>query len=270
VSHELFGTACSSAEECISVGGAQGSGTAALAEGWNGKEWKIEETPSPTEAKFSRLFSVSCATSEACTATGDWSNAKNEFHTLAERWNGKEWSVQETPNPPEVLATDSLDLSGVSCPSTKECVAVGSYIKKAGSREKLIERWNGKTWAIEEVANPPEASELDLISVSCSTTEACTAVGYTGEEKLYAERWNGKEWTLESIPMPVERHVTNGELLSSVSCPSVEACTAVGHYTNSSYVEVPLVEHWNGKVWATQTAPSPPEAERSIPARGLL
>ena len=44
--------------------------------------------------------------------------------TVAERWNGKEWSVQTTPNP--TAATHSL-FEGVSCGSRIACTAVGSW-----------------------------------------------------------------------------------------------------------------------------------------------
>ena len=41
------------------------------------------------------LNGVACTSASACTAVGNQTLAK----TLAERWNGRTWQVQATPNP---------------------------------------------------------------------------------------------------------------------------------------------------------------------------
>src|ERR1700685_1481371 len=53
-------------------------------------------------------------------------------------------------------------------------------------------------------------------------------------------------------------NTTSGfNVLGAVSCPSTTSCTAVGWYSNSSGVDVPLAEYWNGSTWAMQTVPAP-------------
>jgi hypothetical protein len=47
-----------------------------------------------------------------------------------------------------------------------------------------------------------------------------------------------------------------GSTLSGVSCTSARACTAVGHYGNSSGSGQTLAEVWNGK-WSIQPTPNP-------------
>jgi hypothetical protein len=72
-------------------------------------------------------------------AGGDYYNRSGTQVTLAERWNGRTWAVQRTPNPPDGGA--SL-LKGVSCSSAAACTAVGAYIKRSGAEPTLAERYS--------------------------------------------------------------------------------------------------------------------------------
>jgi hypothetical protein len=74
---------CAIATACSAVG--QSGGT--LAEAWNGTTWTIQPTANPPAATSSRLNSVSCATSSACTAVGYYTNSAGNDLTLAERYS---------------------------------------------------------------------------------------------------------------------------------------------------------------------------------------
>ncbi|HEY7961844.1 MAG TPA: hypothetical protein VID29_07985, partial [Solirubrobacteraceae bacterium] len=104
----------------------------------------IQTTANPAEAKSSNLFDVSCKTTEACVSVGSDTLATGSTVTLAGSWNGKEWSIQTTPNPTE--AKSSI-LSGVSCATAESCIAVGRYINSLGATVTLAESWSGKEWA---------------------------------------------------------------------------------------------------------------------------
>jgi hypothetical protein len=63
-------------------------------------------------------------------------------------------------------------------------------------------------------------------------------------------------WRIDSVPSP-HVSVTKPAELSSVSCPSVSMCVAVGSYLDAS--ENPsgaLVESWNGTSWSVQSTPA--------------
>ena len=51
--------------------------------------------------------------------------------------------------------------------------------------------------------------------------------------------------------------------LNGVSCPSTGACTAVGTFINSSNIDAPLAERWNGTKWTFQSTPNPAAATSS-------
>jgi hypothetical protein len=98
-----------------------------LAEHWNGTEWTIQTTPNPEGATGVELRGISCSSSSACTAVGNYHNNSSGTFTLAEYWNGTEWKIQTTPNPKE---TKWEELRGVSCTSSNACTAVGYYEEK--------------------------------------------------------------------------------------------------------------------------------------------
>ncbi len=261
------GVSCPTAESCMAVGHyLNGAGVeASLAEQWNGTAWSLQETPEPSR---SSLASISCTSALACTAVGHYVNLAGTEVTLAERWNGEGWSIQETPNP---AGAKSSTLTGVFCGivTVEECSAAGHYINSSGVEMTLIEHWNGTVWSIQESPNPTGAKSSALLGMACeviSGKQACDAVGHyvnsSGVEVTLAELYLGVgKWTVQETPNPTG---AKSSALTGVSCPS--GCTAVGHYVNSSGVEVTLAEHWPSTTWAIQETPNPTGAKNS----GLL
>ncbi len=95
----------------------------------------------------------------------------------------------------------------------------------------------------------------NLSAVSCSTADACEAVGTVGRESgfnpttnfSFAEHWDGRRWTLQRIVNPSDE-----VFLNSISCGSDTDCIAVGEYErgSSSYL---LAERWDGRAWSRLT-----------------
>jgi hypothetical protein len=152
---QLAGESCDSSSSCYAVGSFVTSTgeTAALAEQWNGRHWALQQTPAVTGATQTSLNSISCRSATSCQAVG-YSYDGTQYLTLAEHWNGHAWTVEKTPNPP---ARNDIGLSGVRCPATKTCVAVGSYFDTSrDAYQTLAEVWNGKRWVIQYPANPSD------------------------------------------------------------------------------------------------------------------
>jgi hypothetical protein len=154
----LNGVSCTSASACTAVGSYNAGGTVSnpngttllLAVRWNGKTWAVQSTPSPSGAQGSSLAGVSCTSASACIAVGSYTNSAGTTVPLAERWNGKAWTIQKTPIPSGALGSS---LAGVSC-RCGICIAVGSYSTSTGAQMTLAERWNGKAWVIQKTPNP--------------------------------------------------------------------------------------------------------------------
>ena len=220
---------CSSATSCIVVGerfmpfeeGGNRGVDNPLAETWNGSKWAMQEIPAPhevAEGYFSWLESVSCSAPTACTAVG----RKQEFYEgkmpLAERWDGAKWSIQSTPAPSGEEGFDA-ELYGVACPSSAFCIGVGakSFNEVPHPKRAFAESWDGSKWAIVTAPHPEGATASTLENVSCTSSTACTAVGFyivEGVEKTLVERWDGAKWSIQASPNVPS--VPN--LLEDVSC----------------------------------------------------
>jgi hypothetical protein len=252
---ELEGVSCPNTSLCTAVGFYYGSsGQVPLAEVWSGgTSWTAESASIPSGATSSQLTGVSCpkATS-VCSAVGLSANGSGVQMPLAEWWNGSGWTIQSVPIP---SGSVSAQLSGVSCSSSSDCTAVGTFVNGSSVQLPLAERWNGSSWTVQTTPTAAGAASTTLNAVACPSADAYTAVGSYNESGVVslAERWNGTTWTVQSTPNPV----TKSDRLFAVSCPSASICTAAGSYENASGVLVTLAERWSGGSWAVQSTPNP-------------
>ena len=97
-------------------------------------------------------------------------------------------------------------LTSVSCPAVNACLAVG-VTNPNGSPSPLAERWDGHTWILLPTLGISGALSPELDGVSCSSPDACTAVGtyITSSPSAYkgfAARWNGSGWAVQAIAAP--------------------------------------------------------------------
>ncbi len=166
----LAGVSCASSEACIAVGHDVNSSSVEvpLAERWSSKVWAIQETKGLAETKGASLAAVSCSASEECTAVGHAVIGANTEAPIADRWTGKEWTV-ETRGP---AAGDVGVMSGVSCPSSDACDAVGHYLNSSRVEVAVAGSWNGTAWTTEAVKAPVETKGSSLAGVSCTTSGA--------------------------------------------------------------------------------------------------
>jgi hypothetical protein len=249
----LNGVSCIASTTCVAVGYSSGTSVVTLAEKWNGTKWVVQHTPNPTGAPNATLTGVSCASATACTAVGYYRSSSGNTLTLAEAWNGTKWVIQHTPNP---AGSTNAALAGISCTSASACTAVGHYFGSS-SIATLAEEWNGVKWVIQPTPNPTGDSVTEFFGVWCTSTAACTGVGFaidsSKNDVMVAEAWNGATWAIQSTPNPVG---ATSAVLRGISCTSSTACTAVGDYiANSAFAT--LAEVWNGANWVVQPTPNP-------------
>ena len=256
---QLGGVSCTSATACVAVGHYMSSSQKffpdkVVAERWNGTSWAIQTTPLPAGTTDATLAAVSCSASTACTAVGG-SATTGAFpnKTLAERWDGKSWTVQPTPNP----STGTPSLSGVSCPTATDCTAVGSLVEFG--HDPVAEQWNGTSWSLQSAPSPSGLPMAQLSAVSCTAAAACTAIGGAAVSiqvppATLAERWNGTAWTIQASQDG--RGAVPSEV-NGVSCPTASSCIAVGDFNHSGGRRRMLAESWNGTKWTSQPVPLP-------------
>lgn len=118
-------------------------------------------------------------------------------------------------------------------------------------------------WAIQPSPNI-KVPGGQIRSVSCSSADACTAVGSdvatSGITVTLAETRNGKAWHRQATPNPADDTTPAVDpTLTGVSCPTAGFCEAVGGYSSNGTgtAGAVLAETWDGTSWALQSVPVP-------------
>jgi ribosomal protein L24E len=209
--------------------------------------WQIVVSPNRKGSSFTTLSGVSCPSATFCVAVGS-SSTRTSNRTLVEQWNGADWSLVASPNPPGSIRSS---LSGVSCPSVTRCVAVGMHASSNVTAKTLVEQWDGARWSIMTSPDPGGSSNA-LGGVSCPSTDNCFAVGNSNGKAL-TESWDGAGWSIMTSADPGG----SAAALDGVSCPSTNRCFAVGSWTpKHTYGGTALVEQWDGERWSMTSSAS--------------
>jgi hypothetical protein len=168
----------------------------------------------------------------------------NSQRTLAEHWNGANWSIAPTPNA-GTAAGDYDVLTGVTAVSASNTWAVG-YSGNAGvaADQSLVEHWDGSRWKL--VASPGLYQTQDLSGVAAASASDIWAVGRYTNFSPYTygaltAHWNGVAWTDVSNPATAS--------LYGVTAVASNNVWAVG---DSEIV------HWNGSHWSISPSPQAP------------
>ncbi|MGO9875861.1 MAG: hypothetical protein ACLPVY_18950 [Acidimicrobiia bacterium] len=244
--------ACPTTTNCFAVGRyTTGSTTKTLTEHWNGTSWSIDSSPNPSSGAAANLSGVACPSTHSCFAVGSFA-AGSAQNALVEHWNGHSWGILASATPRNA---NGVGLTGVACPSTKSCFAVGSF-STSTTTNSLAERWNGHSWSIESSPNPGGSTAASLRGVACPSTKSCFAVGVfatSSATKTLAEHWNGSAW---GFVTPKNPSGATSATLTAVSCASTKSCFAVGNFSTGKGAKT-LAEHWNGSSWSMERTTNP-------------
>jgi hypothetical protein len=210
------GVSCPSSQACVVVGN---DGFGMFAASWNGSGWSFTTLPLPVGAGGGVVGGLSCSSADACSAIGTYDvQGSTASYPIVERWNGETWSPQAIPSP----VGGPFEPQGISCPSTNECVAVGSWQQlNTPTQYPYAAQWNGVSWSPQTGGIPGASGALK--SVSCVADNECIAVGGSPVPfwlEPLVEHWDGHAWSDEDAP------IVNG--LWAVSCASATVCMAVG------------------------------------------
>ena len=266
----LWSVSCPTIEICDAVGAtAPGRIPAPMALAERAHQWRTAALPPPDGAESDSLAAVSCTSARFCEAVGSrWSStplpggiAGGQHNPLAQGWDGHRWQLQQVPAP---SGAATVDLYGVSCATSTDCMAVGSAsFSSAPAFIPLTEHWDGERWTILPTPFFEGTAHAELFGISCPAVRMCVAVGYdnNGDEQLIlTEFWDGNRWTIvPAAAIPAQGTDPN---LLSVSCTSPRDCMAGGGYTGPtdpapSTRSYALAEQWDGTQWTGRDVPDP-------------
>ena len=265
----LFGAASpSAARPVFSVGGAASprvSSARVASGGWEvGVEAVLPSNASPNDPLGGAyLTSVSCPSAGNCSAVGDYrvSAARGEGLLLTETTGSWDVGVEAVLPANAATTTGGASIDSVSCSSTGNCSAVGTYTDASGVGQGLLLTETAGTWEPGvEVTLPANAQSPNpyptLTSISCASPGNCSAVGtyYDNSENRQgllltetAGNWSvGVEATL-----PPDAAGVQSVSLASVSCASAGNCSAVGAYSTGPATDGGLLLTETAGSWAS-------------------
>ncbi len=213
---------------------------------------------------------VSCTSAGNCAAVG-WYVEGGGYEPMAATETSGTWgqAVALTPAANAAVGSGQWDsMTGVSCTSSGNCVAVGAYEDAGGVGQAMVSSESDGTWGqISEITPPPDESTTvpaaDLFAVSCTSSGNCVAVGsYQNSnsefEPMVVTETDGTWGQARTLPLPADAGTIQGSELKGISCASAGNCTAVGSYANSSGGEEPMVVSETDGSWGDLAPLAPP------------
>jgi hypothetical protein len=246
---------CGSASACVTVANdtecsdsSSSCVSSSEVQRWDGREWRLQQIPGPSSDN-PVLEAVSCASARACLIVG-----YSDRGPLVERWDGRRWIKESAPTLRKEILVD------VSCPSSNDCTAIGTFIPR-GRAVWFAARWDGSKWTVHTISGPPGSRNVSLNDISCDSRRDCMMTGrYTSHFDagvLFVAHWDGRRLRLTGIPAP---RGGRKPVVNDVSCVPGRVCVGVGDFDNPARLpdaqQSTLVERWDRSRWAVQPSPN--------------
>ena len=256
-SDDLNAVTCLSAAMCWAVGSVSFSQSQPpLIERWDGSSWSIVAPSTSNTSMNGTLASVACVSASDC-----WAVGMGSYRTLTEHWDGVAWTVVSSP---DTGSQDDDYLTGVKCLAAADCWAVGYAHDSSNSSvldRVITTHWDGSSWSM--VSSPDTAYNDYLMSIDCTSSAECWAVGWSSDSSgptrhTLAEHWDGWSWNLAASADMAGAEVSyvygpeEGSWLASVACVSASDCRGAGSAMGDDDIPLTLVERD-----ATANAPAP-------------
>jgi hypothetical protein len=224
-----------------------------------------------------RLESVSCTAAGNCAAVGRYTDSSNHQQALLLSETSGTWGTGVKADLPAGAATSpAADLASVSCTSTGNCSAVGTYSDSTGNIQAVLLTETSGTWATGVKADLPGAASdpnVSLSKVSCVSPGNCAAVGNydnsTGNQGVLLSETSGTWATGVKADPPADAATNPSVALFNVSCPSAGNCSAVGFYTDSSNHRQGVLLSETSGTWATGVKATLPADANTSPDTDL-
>jgi hypothetical protein len=261
---------CVLATDCLAVRGSSslsgvGTYTPTRVERWNGSSWERVGVILPARTTSVDLNGVSCRGARFCLVVGDYyksTEGSSPSSPLALIYNGT--SAKPSSAMPLPKGQPNVTLSGVSCATTRNCVAVGlangnpAGLNQYSDGISFIETWNGARWTLHTIASSAR-TVVAPSAVSCATSSFCVLMGEATSISdgyvtvgLYLGWWNGGRLTRMGAA------ATGGAASmvepSGVSCATPANCAVdgivVGDAGGGSTLSIKgFTQVWNGRAW---------------------
>lgn len=175
------------------------------------------------------------------------------------------WGSVEAPLPANAWSYQNSGLEVPVCPAAGVCWAIGSYLStispSSAAGQILIEKLSGGEWHALEAPLPNNAGSTGIASpggLACPSTTWCVAVGSyrtapsSTAELALVDTYSAGSWSAAEAPFPGA-----GAGLTSVSCASRGACSAIGFTGTPGTASTGFADVLSHGTWTVTNAPGP-------------
>lgn len=182
---------------------------------------------------------IDCTTATNCVAVGEFLDTIGLTHSMTLQLTGTTWTAAQELAPSGPPDYTFSELNAVSCVSTGNCVAVGSYRVNTEENIGYYAVETSGTWARGATLSLPSdantaPSDASFVSVSCVASGTCQMLGeYLTNSPLgivhsVVETYSFSTGLSSSIDEISQVSGEDGIGLSSISCATATTCVAVG------------------------------------------
>ncbi|HEV8065601.1 MAG TPA: hypothetical protein VGP46_12240 [Acidimicrobiales bacterium] len=217
------------------------------------------------------LYDVSCSSPGDCGAVGTYLDGSGNTQPMVLSEQGGKWSGGVAATLPSGASPfQDVTLPSISCRSSGDCTAVGSYSDSAGNRQGLLLTETSGKWASGVKASLPggagSAPSVFMTSASCSAAGTCGAAGSYidssgARQALFLAESKGKWGAAVKGGLPKTAGTQPDASSTAVSCLAAGSCTASGVYLDTAGDEQGVVFTEKAGTWA-------PGVEAAKPAGG--
>jgi len=193
------------------------------------------------------ITSISCATATSCGVVGSYQDRHgNSESFVASEVRGTWTRARQVVLPANAARSNQYSsLHSVSCASTGNCSAVGTYVDlaKGGPGEAMVVTQVRGTWRrASELRLPPSANLnpfVNIEQIDCAHVGYCSAVGsFTDansvEQGLVFDQVAGTWSAGAAVALPGDASAYAGASLSEIGCSGVDSCAALGTYRDQA------------------------------------
>jgi hypothetical protein len=212
----------------------------------NNQATAIMPPASAHKVQSTQLFAVSCTSPGWCAAGGDYAVAGRPLEPMVVTQARGHWS----PGVPLLLPANAAPLqnalvTGISCHTAGNCVAVGFYAYGRSNRPQgfIATESHGK-WARAITprlpANAASPASADLDAVTCTSDGSCEAVGWyqdssgASQTMTLAKPAVGAWRQAVEVLSPSNAADNPIAFMTGIACTGPGSCVAVGNYSVSA------------------------------------
>jgi|GEM_PF-655025 len=204
---------------------------------------------------------LSCAATGYCVAVGSYLDVNSVQQSFVSSEVKGVWSsVVDIPGTDALNVGKKSAASAVSCATTTNCLAGGTYRDNGSLLHAYLATFNGTTWS--DVAVPGldalSSGTPNINAISCTAVNTCLVAGsyvdFSSSTHGFLISENAGVWTtlLDVTGLPIA--TSNSYVsVSAATCLSTGNCTVAGTYSDASSNRKAFVMTETAKSWGTPT-----------------